>query len=213
MAEVDPLPCRPMTQQSGEPIVWARSHSNSAPPLSLSELQRSDHNKRQQTKIFKKIMTSLQLILPLAAQLLPLLSLIYSVAVHIFLSSFNERSLWKFRHWKPIRARALFCCTTWIFVSSAILMEASPANYVVGNRNDKKIVISTPFAAINIIIIIAVMSIRLIVQTPWHRWYGTVHGALWLWLRLTCPFFNESVVIIWWLSEDIFTLSMWKFIE
>lgn len=44
-------------------------------------------------------------------------------------------------------------------------MEASPANYVVGNRNDKKIVISTPFAAINIIIIIAVMSIRLIVQT------------------------------------------------
>jgi hypothetical protein len=90
----------------------------------------------------KITMKSLPQLLSLAAQLLPLLSLIYSVAVHIFLSSFNERLLWRFHHWNPIISRALLCCTSYMM----------------------PIIISTPHAAA-ITTLIAMLSIRLIIQT------------------------------------------------
>ena len=49
-------------------------------------------------------------LLLLAAQILPLLSLVYSLAVHAFLSNFHERSFLKLHHWIPILTRASFCC-------------------------------------------------------------------------------------------------------
>jgi len=117
-------------------------------------------------------MTSPQQTLPLAAAaaaavqlLLPLLSLIYSVAVHIFLSSFNERSLLRFQHWNPIITRVvLFCfCATFASFASSASRGHDDDDYDGGNQSNATI-LSTQLVYIATIII-ATLSTRLILQT------------------------------------------------
>eukprot|EP00984_Skeletonema_dohrnii_P021162 scaffold10507_cov194-Skeletonema_dohrnii-CCMP3373.AAC.1 len=115
-------------------------------------------------------MTSPQLTLPLTAAtavhlLLPLLSLIYSVAVHIFLSSFNERSLFRFHHWNPIITRAVFfcfCATFSSFTSSA--SRGHDDDDYDGSVQSNAAILSTQLVYI-VTIIIATLSTKLILQT------------------------------------------------
>eukprot|EP00984_Skeletonema_dohrnii_P023166 scaffold12240_cov76-Skeletonema_dohrnii-CCMP3373.AAC.4 len=115
-------------------------------------------------------MKSPQQTLPLAAAaavqlLLPLLSLIYSVAVHIFLSSFNERSLFRFHHWNPIITRAVFFCfcATFSSFSSSASRGHDDDDYD-GRVQSNAAILSTQLAYIATIII-AMLSMRLILQT------------------------------------------------
>lgn len=101
-----------------------------------------------------------QLLLPL---LLPVLSLLYSLAVHIFLSSFNERSLFKFHHWRPILTRAAFCClcgTFWWFITTSSA-DVSSGHYTTDDDQDNATIIES-FVAL---VMAAVLSIKLIIQT------------------------------------------------
>lgn len=104
-------------------------------------------------------MKTLPILLLAAGHLLPILSLIYSLAVHIFLSCFHERSLLKIYHWGPIISRALFyCITTVIFNKSySATFEASPPSS--NQINNATIILSTTSA------IIISISIKLIIQT------------------------------------------------
>jgi hypothetical protein len=75
-------------------------------------------------------------LLLLAAQILPLLSLIYSLAVHAFLSNFHERSFLKSHHWIPILTRASFWCASVvisIFYSSAYVDDDDYASITLLN--------------------------------------------------------------------------------
>ena len=111
------------------------------------------------------LMTSPQQTMPASAEaavqlLLPLLSLIYSVAVHIFLSSFNERSLLKFHHWHPILTRAVFfcvCVTFWRFTSSR-----GDGNTIIDNGGDQNAawLLSTTLAFVT-----AILSAKFIART------------------------------------------------
>lgn len=91
----------------------------------------------------------------------PLLSLIYSVAVHIFLSSFNERSLLKLRHWHPILTRVVFfcvCVTFWRIFSSRG-PDGNTINDNGGDQNEAGILFM-PFAFVT-----ATLSTKFILQT------------------------------------------------
>jgi hypothetical protein len=93
--------------------------------------------------------------------LLPILSLLYSLAVHIFLSSFNERSLFKFHHWRPILTRVAFCCacgTLWWFTTSSA--DTSSGHYATDNDQDNATIMQL-FVAF----IVAALAIKLIIQT------------------------------------------------
>lgn len=85
-------------------------------------------------------------LLLLAAQILPLLSLIYSLAVHAFLSNFNERSFLKLHHWKPILTRASFCCAAvaviTIFYSSANVDDDDYASITLLNTTLSGVIIA-----------------------------------------------------------------------
>lgn len=110
-------------------------------------------------------MTSPQQNMPATAEaavqlLLPLLSLIYSLAVHIFLSSFNERSLLKFQHWHPILIRAVFfcvCVTFLRFISGRA--EGNTSNDNGGDQNEAG-VLFIPLAFVT-----TILSTKFIVQT------------------------------------------------
>lgn len=93
--------------------------------------------------------------------LLPLLSFVYSIAVHIFLSSFNERSLLKFHHWHPILIRAVFFCVCvicWRFTSSRG-PDGNTSNDNGGDQNEAGILF-IPLAFVT-----AMLSTKFILQT------------------------------------------------
>ena len=103
-------------------------------------------------------MTPTPVTLPAMAMIIhlvpPLLSLLYSVAVHIFLFSFRERSLFEIHHWNPIITRSLYCIATFVVCS----ISTSNAN------NNVALILSTPLAKIAAIIN-AIVSIRFILKT------------------------------------------------
>lgn len=96
--------------------------------------------------------------------LLPLLALLYSLAVHIFLSSFNERSVFKFYHWHPILTRVVLCClcgTFWWFTSPISIISSG---HTTDDEEDNASILCSilqPF----ITFIAAMLSIKLIIQT------------------------------------------------
>ena len=99
-----------------------------------------------------------QLLLPLLL-LPPILSLLYSLAVHIFLSSFNERKLLKFHHWRPILTRVVLCCVcgiVWWFISS---VDSSSGHYIDNDQDNTTII------KLFVALVAEAVAIKLIIQT------------------------------------------------
>ena len=84
-----------------------------------------DYHPPPQTETFSRSLESIRVVTANIATSFMILSVIYSLAVHIFLSSFHERPFLKYKHWFPIgfRALAALIITLEIYLQGFMLPE------------------------------------------------------------------------------------------
>ena len=79
----------------------------------------------QQTETTPRSLESIRVVTANIATVFMILSVIYSLAVHMFLSSFHERPIFRYKHWSPVgfRALAALIITLEIYLQDFVLPE------------------------------------------------------------------------------------------